>query len=58
MALSAANLPTTDVAFGCNVLISKRCAGTQKGLVVFALVFLGYALEIAEKLVLRNPIRC
>jgi len=28
--------------------------GTQKGLVFFALVFLGHALEIAEELVMPN----
>jgi len=54
MALSAANLPTADVTLSCNVLISKRCAGTQKGLLAFAPVFLDDAVEIAEKLVLRN----
>lgn len=59
MALSAANLPTSDVTLSCNVLISKHCARTQKGSVAFALVFLGYALEIAEMPVLRNlhPLR-
>ena len=49
MALSVANLPADNVTFSCNGLISIRCAGTQKGLVAFALVFLGHALESAKK---------